>query len=253
MKISVVTCTWNSMATLGQTLQSVSMQTHPDVELIFVDGGSTDGTLECLQGVGGNTTILCDVKGGIAQAMNAGAALAKGEVLCHLHSDDYLLHARVLERVAAHFDRSGRDWLFGRILSDVDGALVPEQYLVPTYSYERLVSGNFIPHPATFVRTRVFHELGGFRDDLRFAMDYDFFLRLAAKHEPLALTEALAVFRRHDGSTTQRNRLASFEEDHRVRLEHATRDPIQRLMHTARYLVRKRRLMAQLGGVSGAR
>lgn len=252
MQISVITCTLNSILTLRHTTESIRSQSYRDIDHIFVDGGSTDGTLEYINNLACPKQILYNVSGGIAKAMNAGAEVARGEVLCHLHSDDYFLHARVLERIAEKFQRTNANWVFGRILSDINGALMPEPFLVPDYSYARLLRGNFIPHPATFIRTSVFNALGGFRDDLRFAMDYEFFLRLGLKHEPLALREALAVFRRHEGSTTQNNRLASFEEDHRVRLEYASRRPWERAMHAARYWVRKRRLVALLDRASDA-
>lgn len=246
MVISVITCTLNSFTTLAATVNSVRSQIGVDLELVFVDGGSDDGTLEFIDRLRCRKQILTNISGGIAHAMNAGAQVAQGEVLCHLHSDDYFLHSRVLQRVVQHFQSSQPSWLFGRILSDINGALLPEPFKVPAYSYRRLVQGNFIPHPATFIKTKVFNELGGFRADLRFAMDYEFFLRLARQYEPLALQEAFSVFRRHEGSTTQKNRLASFEEDHQVRLQYATGNPVDRLMHLARYQVRKRRLLGQL-------
>lgn len=234
------------MATLRQTVDSVLAQQGAEFEQIFVDGGSTDGTLEYLRGLPHSPLILEGVSGGIAKAMNAGAQAARGKYLCHLHSDDYFLHANVLQRVATHFDNSHADWLFGRILYDRDGALMPEPFLVPDYSFQRLVNGNFIPHPASFIRTDVFRELGGFKSDLKFAMDYEFFLRLGKRAEPLALKEAFSVFRVHAGSTTVKHRLASFEEDHAVRLRFAGRSWTEQLMHAARYRVRRRRLLAQL-------
>lgn len=169
-----------------------------------------------------------------------------GGHLCHLHSDDYFLHERVLQRVAGHFESSHAEWLFGRILFDRDGALMPEPFIVPEYSFQRLVNGNFIPHPASFIRTETFRAVGGFRSDLKFAMDYEFFLRLGKRAEPLALKEAFSVFRVHAGSTTVKNRLASFEEDHAVRLRYAGRSWREQFMHAARYRVRRRRLLAQL-------
>jgi len=246
MTISVITCTWNSISTVKETVESVQAQRGAEYELIFVDGGSTDGTLEYIRGLPNSPRILEGVSGGIAKAMNAGAQVARGEYLCHLHSDDYFLHARVLQRVDAHFRRSGVEWLFGRILYNHDGALVPEQFLVPKYSFKQLVRRNIVPHPASFVRRTTFLELGGFRTDLRFAMDYEFFLRLAQRSDPLALTEALSVFRVHAGSTTVKNQLASFEEDHAVRLDFVGRSWAERLMHAMRYSVRRRRLLAQL-------
>ncbi|MBL8279698.1 MAG: glycosyltransferase [Pelomonas sp.] len=244
--ISVITCTWNSMATLPQTVESVLSQKGADFEQIFVDGGSTDGTLEYLRGLPHAPRILEGIGGGIAKAMNAGAQAARGEYLCHLHSDDYFLHPRVLQRVAGHFEANAADWLFGRILYDRDGALVPEPFIVPEYSFEQLVRRNFVPHPASFIRRTTFQEVGGFRTDLRFAMDYEFFLRLGQRSKPLALKEAFSVFRVHAGSTTVKNQLASFEEDHAVRLRYAGHGWTERLMHAARYRVRRRRLLAQL-------
>lgn len=244
--ISVITCTWNSMATLPQTVASVLAQKNSALEHIFVDGGSTDGTLEYVRSLPHGPRILEGVGGGIARAMNAGAETARGDYLCHLHSDDYFLHEGVLQRVDEHFAASRAGWLFGRILYDRDGALMPEPFIVPDYSFQRLVNGNFIPHPASFIRTDLFRELGGFRSDLKYAMDYEFFLRLGRRAEPLALKEAFSVFRVHAGSTTVKNRLASFEEDHAVRLSFAGESWREQLMHAARYRVRRRRLMAQL-------
>lgn len=246
LKISIITCTWNSISTLRQTVESVVAQRDVDIEHIFVDGGSTDGTLEYIQSLPYRHVLLRDVGGGIARAMNEGAGAATGEFLCHLHSDDYFLSPIVLRRVRDLLADGRHDWLFGRILIDIDGALMPESFKVPDYSFRRLVQGNFIPHPATFVRTSLFNQMGGFNEALRFAMDYEFFLRLGSKHEPLALKEAFAVFRVHAGSTTVKNRVASFEEDHQVRLRYAGRSPGEQLMHAARYAVRKRRLRAAL-------
>lgn len=234
------------MRTLPQTVASVLAQVDADFEHIFVDGGSTDGTLEYIQGLPHRPRVLQGVGGGIAKAMNAGAEAAQGDILCHLHSDDYFLHGRVLQRVAHHLAASPAGWMFGRVLYDRDGALLPEPFIVPDYSYQRLVGRNFVPHPASFIRTALFRELGGFRTDLKYAMDYEFFLRLGRRSEPLALKEALAVFRVHEGSTTEKNRLASFEEDHRVRLAYAGTSWKERFMHAARYQVRRRRLLSQL-------
>lgn len=241
-KFSIITCTRNSLPYIREAATSVLNQTLTDYEHIFVDGASTDGTLEYLRSLRPTARILENITGGIAKAMNAGVAAAQGDILVHLHSDDYFLHPRVLERVAQHFSRHNNYWLFGRIVSDVDGGLFPEAFVVPEYSYSNLLHRNFIPHPATFIRREVFAEFGGFDENIRYAMDYDYWLRIAKKFPPLALREAFSVFRRHDGSATQANLAASLAEDLARRIHHEPGGVLSRAGHRIRYAVRKRRL-----------
>src|SRR5438045_551972 len=100
MKFSIITCTWNSEPFLEQSIASVLAQDHTDFEYIFVDGGSVDGTLERIQRVPRPVKLLQNVRGGRTRAMNAGIAAATGDVVAHLHGDDYYLHPRVLSSVA---------------------------------------------------------------------------------------------------------------------------------------------------------
>lgn len=243
IKFSIVTCTRNSMVTLRETVASVRSQTFIDWEHIFVDGSSTDGTLEYLNALDGNVRVLAGVGGGISRAMNEGIAAAKGEIVCHLHSDDYFLHPRVLQRVAAAFEARKAGWLFGRIVSDVDGGLFPERYKIPRYTYEKLLGSNFIPHPATFVRRELFDEVGSFDEQLRYAMDYDLLLRLARHSDPIQLDEALTVFRRHEASATQSNWLASYDEQYAVRCRHVAPSSPRGLWHALRYRYWRARIL----------
>lgn len=219
--ISVVVCCWNSKVFLPQTLKSLVEQTNQDFEVVFVDGGSEDGTLDLIAAYSGKKTILNNVRGGIANAMNQGIEAAKGEIVAHLHSDDYYENPNTLAIVADVFAKQNCQWLFGRIKSDIDGHVIPEAYQVPRYTYSKFLQGNFIPHPATFIRRSVFAELGKFNGQLKYAMDYDLFLRIGRQYDPVQLDQHLAVFRRHDGSTTQANFMQSFAEDFKVRCQYA--------------------------------
>lgn len=245
---SIITCTWNSANFLAESIQSVLGQDYPFFEYIFVDGGSTDGTLEIIDKVPGNVTLLENVSGGISKAMNAGIKIATGEVIAHLHSDDYYAHAQVLSRVATAFESSENDWLFGRCLTQIDGKRIAENYQVPQYSYRRLCKGNFIPHPSTFVRRSLFARLGVFDESIKYAMDYDLWLRFGHVATPSQLDEHLAVFRCHAGSLSSANRLASFQDDFQVRMRHVGRAPWSIAYHWAHYLVRRNRLMKSLAG-----
>ena len=174
--------------------------------------------------------------------MNIGVEMARGEVIAHLHSDDYYAHPQVLGRVAAALSEASADWLFGRCLSDINGQRMSENYIVPRYSYRRLLKGNFIPHPATFVKRALFSRAGVFDETIKYAMDYDLWLRIGKMAEPVQLDEHLAVFRRHEGSLSTANRMASLEDDFAVRMRHVPKLPWCYVYHWAHYFVRRRRV-----------
>ena len=235
---SVITCTWNSMPFLEQSINSVLSQDIRDIEYIFVDGGSEDGTLERISQVPRNVKVLHNIRGGIARAMNEGIRAATGDVIAHMHSDDYYLGTDVFSQVSDVFEKSGRRWLFGRIMSaDIVGNLEKEHYAVPGYSYATLLKRNIVPHAATFVRRDVFEQVGLFDESFRLAMDYEMWLRIGKVCAPAQMDSYLAAFRRHPGSATEGNRLRSFNEDFRARFAHA---PLLRYPEYAlRYVVRR--------------
>jgi glycosyltransferase involved in cell wall biosynthesis len=104
------------MATLAETVRSVQAQDFSDYEQLFVDGNSTDGTLDYLRTLPGQVRIIEGATGGISRAMNVGIREARGEYICHLHSDDYFASPAVLSLVAQAFAKSGARWLFGRCI-----------------------------------------------------------------------------------------------------------------------------------------
>jgi glycosyltransferase involved in cell wall biosynthesis len=249
LTFSVITCTWNSATYLQESVASVLAQDYPNIEYIFVDGGSTDGTLEQIRALERPHQLLENVRGGVSRAMNEGLRAARGDVIAYLHSDDYYLYPDILSRVARHLDKSGRGWLFGRTMALIDGKLHADNYVAPRFSYANLLRGNFIPHPATFVRRDLMLRAGGFSTGLKYAMDYDLWLKLAKMAEPVQLDEPLAAFREHEGSlsSSSRTRLAAMAEDFRVRLAYSSRNPVERLGHYARYFVRRQRIIHAKG------
>jgi glycosyltransferase involved in cell wall biosynthesis len=239
---SIVTCTWNSAATLPDTLASLRAQTCRDVEHIFVDGGSTDGTLALLAAFPGTQRILQDVRGGISHAMNRGVDAASGNIVAHLHADDYYAAPDVLASVAAALEASGRDWLVGEIaVLSANGLLPPQPRRA--YSYRALAAGRaFIPHPATFVRRTLFDQAGRFGEQLRYALDIVLWMRLAARTPPVVLPRVLAVFREHASSVSSANKLLARQEEWRVRRRYAGAAPLAFATYCLRYLKRTRYL-----------
>lgn len=246
MKASIICCTWNSAAYLPESIHSVLTQDHPDIEYIFVDGGSTDGTLEQIAAIERPVKVLHGIRGGISRAMNEGIMVATGDIVAHLHSDDYYLHPSVVSSAIHALQSSNIGWCYGRIMRVVNGQLLPESYRAPKYSLRRLVRGNFIPHPATFVRRDWLLRAGCFDESRKYAMDYDLWLKLARIGDPIELGVPLAAFRVHDGSLSSSNRIAAMEEDFKIRLAHCKRNPFSLPEHLLRFWFRRRRLYEQL-------
>jgi glycosyltransferase involved in cell wall biosynthesis len=245
---SIVTCTWNSAATLADTLASVQRQTWPAVEHIFVDGGSTDGTLEMLAAYPGNKRVLTDVGGGISHAMNQGIEAATGEYVAHLHSDDYYAGDDVLATVAERFASEGVDWVFGKVQVLKDGRLIPPYPMLP-FSYRSFAAGRaWVAHPAVFIRRSAFGRVGMFDEGLKYAMDVDLWLRLARVARPATVDRALTVFRDHAGSVSSANKIKARREEFAVRRRYLRQAPLAFSMYCLRYIKRMRSLRAEARG-----
>ena len=247
---SIVTCTWNSAATLADTLASVQRQTCRDVEHIFVDGGSSDATLDMIAAYPGRKRLLRDVTGGISRAMNQGIAAASGEFVAHLHSDDYYAGDDVLATVAERFARERVDWVVGTVQVLKDGELIPPSPMLP-FSYRSFAAGRaWIAHPAVFIRRSVFGRVGMFDETLKYAMDVDLWLRLGRIARPATVDRALTVFREHAGSVSSANKIKARQEEFQVRRRYLRRAPLAFGIYCLRYLKRMRRLRADAAGRS---
>ena len=186
MKITVITVTYNSAATIVDTLRSVAAQAYPDIEHIVVDGGSTDATLPLvaehrLPG----TRVLSEPDRGIYDAMNKGLRLATGDYVGFLNSDDYYQAPDILAEVAAAAAKAEvPDAVYGDLVY-VDPARaqpIVRYWRAGEFSLAKVRRGWMVPHPTLYVRRTTLQRVGPFDDALRIAGDYDFMLRLF--HQP---------------------------------------------------------------------
>ena len=186
MKISVITAVYNSRDTISLALDSVLGQDHSNVELIVIDGGSTDGTLEVLQGYADRLAVLVsEPDRGIYDALNKGIARASGEVVGFLHSDDLFADAAVLSRIGTVFADTEVDAAYGDLLyvSKDDPSRVVRTWRADAFTPAKLARGWMPPHPTLYVRRRVYERHGQFDTSFRIAADYDFILRLLGGEE----------------------------------------------------------------------
>jgi glycosyltransferase len=172
MRISVVTVCFNSVKTIADTLRSVALQSHPDVEHIIVDGASTDGTIERVRTTASlGIRVVSEPDEGIYDAMNKGLALASGDVVAFLNSDDCYVDANVLSDVAAAFEAGDPDLVYGDIsMVNANGEMV--RYWRTGVVPDGGLRASQIPHPALFVRKRVLNTVSpAFDPKYRIASD----------------------------------------------------------------------------------
>lgn len=180
MKISVVTAVFNREDTVAQTIASVRKQSNVDIEHIVVDGASTDGTLVVLRAnLDFRARLISEPDHGIYDALNKGLALATGDVLGVLHSDDFFADEQVLADVALAFNDPEVDVVYGDLdyVAKENTDKVIRHWVAGPYSRDRLAWGWMPPHPTLFVRRRVIEQWGGFDTSFRIAADYDAILR----------------------------------------------------------------------------
>ena len=107
MKISVVTASFNSEATIGFTIESFLRQNHPDKEMLVIDGASRDGTLKIVEAFGSDAIrVLSEPDKGVYDAMNKGFRLFRGDAIGFLNSDDTFHDANVLADIAAGLEET---------------------------------------------------------------------------------------------------------------------------------------------------
>ena len=175
MKISVVTATWNCAATLGDCLDSVAAQSHPDCEHIVIDGASQDGTLALLQARHSQLAVLLsEPDQGIYDALNKGIARATGDVVGFLHADDVFAGPEALARVAQAFADPAVGGVYGDLqyVDKADLNRVVRHWRCAPFSRRQLAWGWMPPHPTLYVRREWYGRIGGFDSRYRIAADY---------------------------------------------------------------------------------
>ena len=192
MKISIITITYNSAKTLPRALESVRSQTYGDIEHIIVDGASTDGTVELIEAYAQSSNLqilkssnsnspkvhwVSEPDGGIYDALNKGIRMATGDVIGFLHSDDVLYSPDSIGQIAAAFESSKADVVYGD-LQYCNGDKVTRRWRSNAFKPSSLKFGWMPPHPTLYVRREVYEQVGEYDSWFRISADYDMVLRI---------------------------------------------------------------------------
>ena len=188
MKITIITATYNSGGTVRNTLESVLEQTYADFEHLIVDGASKDNTLdivkEYLPRYHGRLRYISEPDKGIYDAMNKGIAMATGDVVGILNSDDFYTANDVLEQVAKVLADESIDAAYGDVhYVDDDNLSKCVRYYSSHLFHRSWMRFGFMPaHPSFYCRRSVYKRFGTFDLSYKVAADFENLLRLIFVH-----------------------------------------------------------------------
>lgn len=221
MKVSIITATYNSEATIADTVSSVINQTYPDIEHIIIDGASTDNTLNVASALGHCGPVVSEKDNGIYDAMNKGIHMATGDIVGILNSDDFYSNEHAIEHIVQSFKKHNRDSVYGDLVyvDANDSTKVLRKWIAGKFHRRHFLKGWMPPHPTFFVRKDVYEKFGKFNIDLKSSADYELILRfLFVNKISVEYLPGVLVYMRAGGQSNRSlfNRLAAHKEDYQA-------------------------------------
>lgn len=226
-KISVVTVVLNGVETIEKTFKSILEQEYPNVEIIVIDGGSTDGTLDIINRYDDKICYWeSGLDQGIADAFNRGISQATGDLVAILNSDDQWLPNAAVEVVQAYGLHPEADIFYGNI-----------QFLDTRYGEAYIVSSNIdgmkkrmsVFHTCLFIKKKAYTAIGEYSNEYKYAMDSHWVHR-AIKHGLKFLKVDATLAQMQLGGVSDRHYIKSLNEYRRSLVENELLDWV-----TARY------------------
>jgi glycosyltransferase involved in cell wall biosynthesis len=185
MKVSIITVSYNSAATIADTIHSVLSQDYPDLEYLIIDGSSKDHTLEIVSGFGNRISkLISEPDEGIYDAMNKGIALATGDVIGILNSDDVYADSTVISDVVAQMTKNKVQSCYADLtyVDRDDLSKVIRYWKSGAFNVHNFKKGWMPPHPTFFLMRDCYQQFGLFNPIFKTSADYELMLRMLYKH-----------------------------------------------------------------------
>ncbi len=228
--ISVIVATFNNEGTVQQCIDSVAGQTYPHKELIVIDGGSNDGTVELLKA--NNEKIaywVSEPDRGIYHAWNKALPKATGEWICFLGADDYFWDTHVLDRMSEQLELLPPNIrvLYGQnMLVSAKGEKLYPMGLPWATVKARFLAGTSLPHPGMMHHRSLFEQHGPFDESFRIAGDYEMLLRELKTAEAIFVPNVIIAGVRQGGiSSKPDSALRILSETRRAQRKHGQKFP----------------------------
>jgi glycosyltransferase involved in cell wall biosynthesis len=186
MKITIITVTLNSEATIENTIQSVLKQNYKNKEHIIIDGGSEDNTIKIVNKYKNKIKkILIERDRGVYDAINKGINLARGSIVSILHSNDVFYDSEVLSNISKMFLQEKKvKIIIGDTMYRNKKIFLPTRYYSAKFFKKyMMIFGYSPPHPSSFIKREVYLKYGSYKYNYKTAGDFEFFLRVLLKNK----------------------------------------------------------------------
>jgi len=223
-KVSIVTPSFNQGQFIAKTIESVLNQDYPDLEYWVIDGESTDNTRDILTSYTGDSRFhwIMEADRGQANAVNKGWSITNGDVLGWLNSDDTYKPNAVKEAVICLNKFPSAAFVYSHCETIDENDKLLEIYRVKQSDFtDQLLFKCLIPQQTVFLRREIFDAMGIIREDLHFALDQEYFLRILQHYNGKFINACWAQQRLHSSAKTQSQWWKVFEEWWNVANEYA--------------------------------
>lgn len=202
-RITIVVPSYNQGRFIEQTIVSILGQNYPNLELIVMDGGSTDETTEVVgRYAHAMAHFISEPDGGQANAINKGFRLATGDILAWLNSDDMYMPLTLARVVAALSDDQNPRLVYGGCLHFYQGKSTAFASLPPAFDREVLHYSDYIIQPSAFWTRSLWEAVGELNEAYHYVLDWEWFIRATKVCEFTPLPEYLSIYRQHDEHKT---------------------------------------------------
>ena len=184
MKITIITICFNSSETLEKTIFSVDGQSYKNIEYIIIDGNSSDNTLAIIKKHEDKISKwISEPDKGLYDAMNKGIAMATGDLIGILNSDDTFYSTTVIEEIAAFHIANNIDASIGNIMQHKEDGKIIRLYSSKYWSPEKLKIGFMPPHPSIFLKRELFTKFENYDLGFKIGADYELITRFFLKNK----------------------------------------------------------------------
>jgi len=183
LKVSIITVSFNSAKTIASTIDSVLSQDYPNIEYIVVDGGSSDGTVGIIEKNQSRISKWISEKDrGMYDAMNKGIAMATGDVIGILNSDDVYMNTHVISELIGLMQSKRAQVVFADLIlvDQFDDQKVLRYYDSGHFHPNKFKYGWMPAHPTVFVKRELYEAVGNFSTTYQIAADYEMLIRILA-------------------------------------------------------------------------